>query len=67
MALIACPECGNSISTTSKTCPQCGAKWERLIKPDNGPSWNTRQNLLAIGLVIVFFLGLWAYFESTGF
>lgn len=24
MALIACPECGNEISSEAKACPQCG-------------------------------------------
>ena len=30
MALIKCKECGNEVSTSAKSCPQCGAK---VIKP----------------------------------
>ena len=26
MALVKCHECGGPVSTTAKTCPQCGAK-----------------------------------------
>ncbi len=52
MALIDCPECGASISTTSTKCPQCGAKWQYLTKPEHGLSGRAKQNLIAIAIVI---------------
>lgn len=35
MALIKCPECGNSISDKANKCPHCGLPSEYFIKPDN--------------------------------
>ena len=36
MALIKCKECGESISSSAKTCPHCGFKNEVSICPECG-------------------------------
>jgi RNA polymerase subunit RPABC4/transcription elongation factor Spt4 len=43
MALVACKECGNQISKSAKSCPQCGHKQRRTSKF----TW------IALGLVVV--------------
>lgn len=45
MAMTDCRECGKDISTTAKSCPQCGAKVPRF-------KW---WLWVPIGLVVVFF------------
>jgi RNA polymerase subunit RPABC4/transcription elongation factor Spt4 len=44
MALVTCAECGASISTTAKSCPQCGAKQKKR---------HTKGQWVFLGLVTV--------------
>jgi hypothetical protein len=46
MALVACKECGNEVSTTAKACPKCGAKVPRT-------KWWLWGPLLAVSLLFV--------------
>lgn len=52
MALIACAECGNEVSTTAKSCPKCGAK---VKKPSTGEGkWIAGALVLIVVLVFAF-------------
>jgi len=31
MSMVKCPECGNVISKTARTCPQCGHRKKRFL------------------------------------
>lgn len=53
MALVACHECGNQISTEAKVCPQCGAKNKGLKKKTN---W-----VHVIGLIIFAYIIYYIY------
>jgi hypothetical protein len=56
MALVACTECGNEISTEAKTCSHCGAK-NKFRKRSSASS------LLVAIAVIGFGYGIYGYFE----
>ena len=38
MALIACPECGNQVSTAAKACPNCGYPVAERVGKESGPT-----------------------------
>jgi uncharacterized membrane protein YvbJ len=38
MALIKCKECGHDVSTTAKTCPNCGAPTAKARQTDTSTS-----------------------------
>ena len=49
MALINCKECGNTVSDSAKSCPQCG------VKIAGGSGFGT---IAIIGIVIFYFISL---------
>ena len=59
MALIACKEWGNEVSTTAKTCPKCGAK----VAKSGGGGWV--WGLLAVIAIIVSVIGIGATNPDT--
>jgi hypothetical protein len=63
MALINCPECGNQISDTAKSCPHCGyilKNRKRKTDKPHCPQFNISKNKIIIAsvLVIVVFLAI---------
>jgi hypothetical protein len=56
MAMTTCDECGNDISTTAKTCPQCGARKARRKTSD--------RTILIAGSTILLVVFAWAMLDN---
>lgn len=65
MALFKCPECGNEISTTAKSCPRCGYQ----IRPDEPQKSkeNTSTGTALLYLVIAILCLILTYYSSSNF
>lgn len=54
MALIKCPECGQEISDTAKSCPHCGYKTKKSINPETiAKCIRITSILICIGIAMV--------------
>lgn len=53
MALIACPECNNQVSSKAATCPQCGVRIKAPLI--------SKEFQIVLGILITFFLCLFLY------
>ena len=54
MALVKCPECGNEISETAKSCPKCGVKkpGDVLKWKNTDPATKTIVTILAVFFIV---------------
>jgi hypothetical protein len=63
MALIACHDCGNQVSTTARACPQCGADIKaRGTRPNPSPPISSHRNVsipLIIGIILMPYFFAW--------
>lgn len=62
MALIKCPECHNSVSSTAKTCPHCGAPIDTSIHCPKCGSTNVK---VITGTSKAVSLVLWGVFAAN--
>ncbi len=53
MALIKCPECGQEISDTAKSCPHCGYKTKKINPEKIAKYKKITSILICIGIVMV--------------
>lgn len=53
MALIACKECANEVSSTAKACPKCGAK----VKVPGRRLWIPVLGVLICSFIVVMVIG----------
>jgi hypothetical protein len=58
MSLISCSECGNKISSSAKTCPQCGAK-------NTKQSWGIGKKLVAGFFILWVGIGVMQSLQRT--
>jgi hypothetical protein len=61
MALITCPECGNTVSDLADICPRCGYPRKKKITPSESKSGNGCATFFGVVFVIAgfFFWPLW--------
>ncbi|MCH5318207.1 MAG: zinc ribbon domain-containing protein [Paramuribaculum sp.] len=55
MALIKCPECGNTVSDKAKTCPHCGIGISDVKQgaPNNGSGGGKKLWLILVSLILI--------------
>ena len=53
MALVACPECGKSVSSEASSCPHCGYKKNPYVNPDPWTKFSVYLSLFALVAIIV--------------
>ena len=51
MALVSCPECGNSVSERAPACPKCGAPIAAQTIEATGKGWKAAQLIFGLGAV----------------
>ena len=69
MALIQCPECGNTVSNQATMCPRCGFQLNTYADPVVRYAQGVRKRQAGVACLvpIIFFLGLMACILVFGF
>lgn len=65
-----CRTCGNVLDDKSKECAVCGALVEAQIEENNArkePFFNTKTQLMFVGLIAVSLLYIWLFFNLIGY
>ena len=58
MALIKCPDCGNTVSSAAESCPKCGRPMIKIRKGNAFNPFHDPVHFLGLLIVIGFVIGM---------